>query len=113
MLVSPRWFCLRRARRGRLGEMRAEEGKHLVPAVQRLLRPVGDARGIEEGVAGTVVAVKLVGLAELLEHRLGAVDLIPVGVLIIVAEQAKQRAPQLLRQVDRRDWTLGVELRLV
>src|SRR5262245_24619713 len=58
------------------GEMLVEESKDLAPAVERLLRPISRPRGVEEGVAGAVVAVKLVALAELLEHRLGAVHLI-------------------------------------
>ena len=59
--------------------MLVEEGKDLLPAVERLLRPIGRTRGVEETMAGAVVAVELVVLAELLEHRLGAVDLVAVG----------------------------------
>ena len=72
--------------------MLVEEGEHLLPAVGGLFGAVGDARGVEEGVAGAVVAVELVVLAELLQHRLGAVDLIGVRVLVVVAEDAEQRA---------------------
>jgi hypothetical protein len=39
-------------------------------------------------VAGAVIAVELIGFAEALEHGLGAVDLILVGVLVVIAEQA-------------------------
>src|ERR687887_591612 len=76
-----------RARRGRRGKMFVEERKHLVPAVERLLRAIGRARGIEKGMAGAVVAVKLVSLAQLLEHGLGAVHLVTVWILIVIAEQ--------------------------
>ena len=78
-----------------------------------LLRPVGDTRSVEECVAGTVVAMELVGLAELAQHRLDTIHLLAVRVLVIVSEQAKQRAAQLLAQVDRRQRTLGVELALI
>jgi hypothetical protein len=61
-------------------------------------------------MAGAVVAVELVRLAELLEHRFGAVDLVAVGILVVVAEQAEQRTAQLVGEVDGRDRTLGVEL---
>src|SRR3974377_234699 len=98
---------------GRLGEMPVEECEYLAPAVERLLRPVGDTRSVEECVAGTVIAMELVGLAELAQHRLGAVHLVAVRILVIVSEQAKQRAAQLFAQVDRRHRTLGVELALI
>src|SRR6516225_4298684 len=111
MLVSA--FGSGCAHYGRLGEMPVEECEYLVPAVERLLRPVGDTRSVEECVAGAVVAMELVALAELAQHRLGAVHLVAVRVLVIVSEQAKQRAAQLLAQVDRRKRTLGIELALV
>src|SRR6266849_1883557 len=94
--------ALSRARRGFSGEMLVEEYEHLVPTVERLLRPIRDTRGVEECVAGAVVAVELVALAKLPEHRLGAIDLVAVGIFIIVAEQAAKRTAQLLGQVDRR-----------
>src|SRR5215468_4613316 len=90
--------------------MFAEEGEHLVPTVGRLLRAIGRTRGVEKGVAGAVVAVELVSLAELLEHGLGAIDLVAVGIFVVVAEQAEQRAAQLCREIDGRDRALGVEL---
>src|SRR5262249_9199814 len=34
--------------------MLAEEGEHLVPTVERLLRAIGRTRGVEKGVAGAV-----------------------------------------------------------
>src|SRR5262245_66473698 len=90
--------------------MFAEEGKRLVPTVGRLLRAIGRTRGVEKGVAGAVVAVELVSLAELLEHGLGAVDLVAVGIFVVVAEQAEQWTAQLRREIDGRDRALGVEL---
>src|SRR5215510_13014098 len=93
--------------------MLLQERKDLAPSIGGLLGPIGGARGVEEGVAGAVVAVELVGLAELLQHRLRAIDLIRGGVLVDVAEYAEKRAAQLLGEVDRRDRTFGVELRLV
>src|SRR5262245_8188214 len=61
-------------------------------------------------MAGTVVAVKLVVFAELLEHGFGAVHLVTVWILIIIAEQAEQRTAQLGSEMDGRDGSLGVEL---
>src|SRR5262249_62044606 len=90
--------------------MLAEEGEDFVPAVERLLWAVGGAGGVEKSVAGTVVTVELIVLAEFLEHGFGAVYLIAVGVLVVVAEQAEQRTQQLGRQVDGRDRPLGIEL---
>ena len=75
--------------------MMVEEREDLVPPVERLLRPIGRARGVEEGMAGAVVAVELIVLAELLEHRLGPVDLVAVGIFVVVAEQAEQRTAHL------------------
>jgi hypothetical protein len=94
----------------RRGQMTVEECKHLVPPVERLLRAIGRPRGVEKCVAGAVVAVELVVLAELFEHGFGAVHLVAVGIFIIVAEQAEQRAAQLRREIDGRDRPLGVEL---
>src|SRR5229473_8707417 len=96
-----------RACRGRRGELLVKKCKDLAPAVERLLRPISRTHGVEEGVAGTVVAVKLVRLAELLEQRLGAVDLVAIGVFVVVAEQAEQRAAQLFREIDGRNRPLG------
>src|SRR5262245_27598257 len=96
-----------RAGRGRRGEMPVEECKHLVPAVERLFGAVGGPRGVEKSVASAVVAVELVALAELFERSFGAVHLVAVGIFIIVAEQAEQRAAQLRREIDGRDRPLG------
>src|SRR6516162_11511649 len=99
-----------RAGRGRRGEMPVEECKHLVPAVERLFGAVGGPRGVEKSVAGSVVAVELVVLAEFFEHGFGAVDLVAIGIFVVVAEQAEQRTAQLRREIDGRDRALGVEL---
>src|SRR5437763_16778872 len=90
----------RRASRRRRGKRVVEEGEHLAPTVERLLGAIGRAGGVEEGVAGTVIAVKLVGSAELFQHRLGAVHLIAIGIFVVVAEQAEQRAVQFLGEID-------------
>src|SRR5262249_45849705 len=99
-----------RARRGRLREMLAEERKHLVPAVERLLGAIGGARGVEKRVPGAVVAVELLRLAELLERGFGAVHLVGVGIFILVAEQAEQRTAQFGGEIDGCDRPLSVEL---
>src|SRR6185312_4083634 len=91
-------------------QMLAEEGVGLGPAVIRLLGPIGGALGGEEAVAGAVIAMELVALAELLQHRLGLVDLVGRGVLVVVAEDAEQRTAQLLGEVDRRHRPLVAEL---
>src|SRR5437870_430639 len=85
-------------------EMHSEERKDLVPAVCCLLGPVGDTHGIEEGVAAAVIAVELVFLAELLEHRFRAVDVVAARILVVVAENAEHWACDVRGQVDRRDW---------
>src|SRR6516164_5964469 len=90
--------------------MLAEEREHLVPTVERLLRAIGRPRSVEKGVAGAVVAVEFVSLAEFFEHGFGAVDLVAVGIFVVVAEQAEQRTAQLRREIDGRDRALGVEL---
>src|SRR5262245_41723968 len=90
--------------------MIVEEREHLVPAVECLLSSISRACGVEEGVAGPIVAVELIGLAKLLEYGLGAVHLVAIGVFIIIAEQAEQWATQLCREIDRCDRPLGIEL---
>src|SRR5215475_866838 len=99
-----------RAGRGRRSEMPVEECKHLVPAIERLLWAIGGPRGVEKGVTGAVVAVKLVALTELFEHGFGAVHLVAVGIFVVVAEQAEQRTAQFRPEIDGRDRPLGVEL---
>ena len=54
--------------------MLMEEREDLVPAVERLLGAIGGARGVEKSVAGAVVAVKLVALAELPEQRFTSIQ---------------------------------------
>jgi hypothetical protein len=75
-----------------LRQVLAEEAEDLAPAVHRLLDPVERPVPVEEAVAGAVVAVELVVLAELLELGLVLVDLLGAGRAVVVAEQAEQRA---------------------
>ena len=72
--------------------MRAEELEDALPAVDGGLGPVGRAVDREERMAGAVVAVELVRLAGVLERRLELVDLLGAGELVVVAEEAEQRA---------------------
>mgnify|MGYP003349308808 CR=1 FL=1 len=92
--------------------MLAEEGMDLVPAVHRLLDAVKRPVPVEEAVAGAVVAVKLVALAEPLEFGLVLVDLLGARCAVVVAEQAEQRTGEVLGHVDRRHRRLGVEFLL-
>ena len=78
--------------RARSAEMLVEKGKDLVPAVDRLLRPVIRAIMRKKRVAGAVIPVEFVILAVLLQLRLGAVDLVGRRVRVLVAEQTQQRA---------------------
>src|ERR1700694_6024331 len=89
--------------------MLAEEGEYLAPAIHCLLGPIERPVPIEEAVAGAVVAMELVSLAVILEFGLVLVHLLRARCAIVVAEQAKQRATQVLRHVDRCDWRLRVE----
>src|SRR5712672_3205499 len=93
--------------------MLAQEDKDLFPPVCRLLGAIGGAAGIEKSVSGAVVAVEFVGLSEPFQRRLGAVHLVGIGILIVVAEQAEQRWAQLVGQIDRRHRPLGIELGFV
>src|ERR1700680_1832684 len=95
-----------------LRQIFAEEGPYLVPAIHRLLGPIERPVPIEEAVAGTVVAVELIILAVLFEFGLVLVHLLGARCAIIVAEQAEQRAAEILRHVDRRDGRLRVQLLL-
>src|SRR5579864_479794 len=90
--------------------MLAEEGPNLVPAIHRLLGPIERPMPVEKAVARAVVAVELVILAVLLEFGLVLVHLLGARRAIVVAEQAEQRAAEVLGHVDRRDRRLGVEL---
>src|SRR6185503_12255514 len=90
----------------------AEERPYLAPAIHCLLGPIERPVPIEEAVARTVVAVELVRLAVLLERGLVLVHLLRARCAILVAEQAEQRATEVLRHVDRRDGRLCIELLL-
>jgi len=83
--------------------MLGEERKYLAPAVHCLLGPIQRPVPIEEAVAGTVVAVELTRLTVLFEFSLVLVHLLRAGCAILVAEQAEQRAAEVLRHIDRRD----------
>ena len=69
-----------------------EEIKDLVPAVDRLLGPVVRAIMRKERVSGAIIAVELVVLAEPLQLRFVAIDLIGRRVRVFVAKEAEQRA---------------------
>src|SRR5262245_59853669 len=93
--------------------MLRQESEYLAPAVGGLLGAVRNACRVEKGMAGAVVAMEFVALAELLEQFLGAVDVVAVRVLVVIAEDAEQGRGELLGVVDRRDRLLVVELLLV
>src|SRR5258708_4993352 len=90
--------------------MLAEESPYLVPAIHRLLGPIERPVPIEEAMAGAVVAMELIRLAVLLELGLVLVHLLRARCAILVAEEAEQRATEILRHVDRRDGHLWIEL---
>src|SRR5262249_31055177 len=90
--------------------MLSEESEHLAPTIHRLVGAVERSVPIEDTVAGTVVAVKLVGLAVLLELGLVLVHLLGARRAVVVAEDADERARKVLREIDRRDRRLGIEL---
>src|ERR1700719_2971282 len=92
--------------------MLAEEGEHLAPAIHGLRGPVEWPVPIEDAVASSVVAIELVGLAVLLEFGLVLVHLLGARRAVVIAEDADQRAAEVLRHLDRRDRRLGVELLL-
>ena len=82
--------------------MSAVELEDALPAVDGGLGPVRRALDAEEGMAGVVVAMELVVLAGRLERPFELVDLLAAGELVLVAEQAEQRAIELRRAVDQR-----------
>src|SRR6185437_1629100 len=94
-------------------EIFLEEGKDLLPAVFRLLRPITGAAPVEERMSSAVIAVKFVSLAGFLERLFGAVHLIRIRIFIVVAEQAEERRLEFVGQIDRCDRALAAELRLV
>src|ERR1700730_2645472 len=93
--------------------MFAQEGEDLGPAVGGLFGPKRGAFGVEERMAGVGIAMELVILAEPPQYRLGTVDLLWCGVLIVIAEQAEQRSAQIFCEIDGRYRPLDVELALV
>src|ERR1700676_1004902 len=93
-------------------QMLAEESEYLAPAVHGRLGPVQRPVPVPDSVAGAVVAVELVRLAMLLELGLVLVDLLGARRAVVVAEDADQRAAEVLGHVDRRDRRLGIELLL-
>src|SRR5882672_5616127 len=95
-----------------LRQVLAEKREYLAPAIHGLLGPIERPVPIEEAVAGAVVAVELVRLAMLLELGFVLVHLLRARCAIVVAEEAEQRAAEILRHVDRRDGLLGIELLL-
>ena len=91
-------------------EMLVEEGEHLPPAVRRLLGPVGDAAGVEEGVAGAVVAVEFVRLAEAACSAASVrFTWSAVGFSSSLPKMPSSGSRQLLGEIDRRHRPLGVE----
>ena len=84
-----------------LRQILAEERKHLVPAVKRLLHTVQGPVIVEDAVAGAVLAVELVALAVLLELGLVLVHLLGAWRTILVSEDAEQRARKVLGEFDR------------
>src|SRR5262249_35356910 len=68
---------------------------------------------VEEAVTGAVVAVELVLLAVLLQLRLVLIYLLGSRRGVLVAEEAQERAREVLGVVDRRDRRLGVEVLLL
>jgi hypothetical protein len=82
--------------------MLAQKGEDLGPPIGRLFRAIARPQGVEEGVTRPIIPVELIGLAGALQYRLGAVDLILVRVLVVIAEQAEERTAQSIGEVDRR-----------
>src|SRR6185295_2368774 len=93
-------------------QMFCEEGEHLAPTVHRLFGPVERPVPIEDTMAGTVIAVELIGLAVLRELGLVQVHLLGTRRAVVVAEDADEGARKILRHVDGRDRCLGIELLL-
>src|SRR5215475_7478017 len=84
--------------------MAAVEVPDLLPPVGRCLRAVRGPVYREEGMPGARVDVELVLLPGLGQRLVQLGDLVRRGVLVIRAEEAEQRAGQVLAQVhDRAD----------
>src|ERR1700756_2897154 len=92
--------------------MLAEEGKDLAPGIHALLHAVDRPVPVEEAVAGAVVAMEFVSLAVLLQLGLVLVDLLGARGAVVIAEDADQRAREVLGHVDWRDRRLVVQLLL-
>src|SRR5215469_18034538 len=82
-----------------LREVAAEPGEDAVPAVHGGLGAVSGPCDIEERVPGALVGVELVRLALVLQLLLELGHLLRRRVLIVRAEQAEQRAGQVLDEV--------------
>ena len=83
--------------------MLAEEREHLAPAVERLLHAVHRPVVIEKAMARAIITMELVILSMLLQLGLVLVHLGRRRALVVVAEQAEQRAAEVLRHLDRSD----------
>src|SRR5262245_32895727 len=85
-------------RGGSGGEVAAVELADPLPAVDRGVHAVAGALRGEERVPGAVVGVELVLLAEAGEDAVELRDLVRRRVLVVVAEQAEERAAQARQQ---------------
>src|SRR4029453_3637501 len=85
-----------------LPQILVQERKDLLPAVHRLLLPVGRAVVIEEAVARAGVAMELEVLAVLLQLRLVLVDLLGRRRLGLRAQEPEERGREVLGEVDGR-----------
>src|SRR5439155_19032253 len=94
---------LTRSARCRCAEVLFVEREDFRPRVRRLDRSIAGAINREEAVAGAVVAVEIVVLAKLLQDLFGAVDVGGRWPFVVVAEDAEERAVEILRQIDRGD----------
>src|SRR5579871_2469107 len=90
--------------------MLAVEREQFCPGVHTLVDAIGRPVPVEEAVAGAVITMELVVLAEPLQLGLVLVDLLRAWRAVFVAEDADQRTRQIPGHVDRRYWRLGVEL---
>src|SRR5437016_9054563 len=89
--------------------MLLKEGENLVPAVHRLLLPIGRPVIVEETMARIRIHVKLIGLAALLQFLLVAGHLFGRGALVLLTKEAQERAGWVLGVVDRGHGLLGRE----
>src|SRR5208282_4004650 len=80
-----------------------EKGEHFFPPILRLLGPVIRTIPGKKRVSRSVVAVKLVVLAEAFERGFGAVYAVGGRVGIFVTEQPQKRAAYSFRQLDGRN----------